>query len=290
MKTSRMLVGALAIGLLAAAYGSAAPGDKLKEASASTTIAPEDIGTATATCKRGTKAISGGFAGEEFAFPGIHAVVPYEARRQGARKWTTGAFNLYGSSNPAELTAFAYCRDEKVKRKSAEAALEGEAGPGTADTETVTVKCPRGTKALSGGFANPGFGYHLDEGPGIFPYVSKMAGRRGWTVSAANVGNRPGTFEAWAYCRKGEALKRSRQTYPQAGGATTTFGVKCRNNRDLRVVSGGFAYADAPAGQSSDGPFVFQSFRDNKRNWTVAGYNHRLEPTTLRAYAYCEKR
>jgi hypothetical protein len=77
-------------------------------------------------------------------------ILPYASRAEGGRKWTSAAINI--APSPGEVTSFAYCRDQKVKRRSEDASL------GLNETDTVTARCPKGTKVLSGGFANPDFG------------------------------------------------------------------------------------------------------------------------------------
>jgi hypothetical protein len=80
----------------------------LKTKSKSTTIGHDQIGTATAKCKKGSEAVSGGyFAPGGFDQDVGSEIYFYESHRKGKRKWTASGLN---QGDPAKLTAFAYCR------------------------------------------------------------------------------------------------------------------------------------------------------------------------------------
>jgi hypothetical protein len=171
-------------------------GERLEKRETSVTIpaAPGLFGvstkTATAKCKQGTKVLSGGFEGQ--AVNGAF-IQPYESRKDGGRKWTVSAGNYQGSSGT--LTAYAFCADEHgLKTKSASTTKLAQS-PGT-----VSAKCEKGQRAVSGGFDNPDFGPDFFSDPQVTPYTSMRVGKRQWTVSAFAFGIGGGTLTAYAYC------------------------------------------------------------------------------------------
>jgi hypothetical protein len=78
---------------------------------------------------------------------------------------------------------------------------------GPEETGTLSAKCNKGQTLVSGGFANPDFGNDIELEPQILAFVSKKAGKRKWTASGYNNGDRSdpagtGTFTVYAYCEK----------------------------------------------------------------------------------------
>jgi hypothetical protein len=254
-----------------------ATGAKLKTKSASTTIAIGDTGSATAQCEQGTKAISGGFEGEAgIENPSDPFVTPYMSRRDGGRQWTSAGMNF---EDPGDITSFAYCRDQKVKTADASTTM-----PAFDESATATATCPRGTKAISGGFDNPDFGFNEFVGPGIFPTASQKSGKRSWTVSATNLGNDSGELNASVNCREGKGLKTAEDNnfIDEPGLHTAT--AECK--RRQRVISGGFEI-DLPA--EVEALAILTSKKVGKRQWTVTAVDF-VDPATLTAFAYCEKK
>jgi hypothetical protein len=179
---------------------------KLKQKSATTTI-PEDeddIGTASAKCPRGGEAVSGGFVPEIADAAGSDFNFVTESRRTGKRGWQVTAYN--NSSEPLDLSAFVYCAKEKLGLKTKSATTE------TSSTEDVNIstkaKCPKGHRAISGGFRGT-----LQADPDTFsrevfsqPFVSRPVGKRGWL---AGIGAYPDPgfvdeLKTFAYCLKKE--------------------------------------------------------------------------------------
>ena len=79
----------------------------LRTRSASTTIAPDEKGAATAKCRKGSEAVSGGFfAPGGFDLNTGSEIYFYESHRVGKRRWTASGLN---QGDPARLTAYAYC-------------------------------------------------------------------------------------------------------------------------------------------------------------------------------------
>jgi hypothetical protein len=170
--------------------------------SESTTLEGGEIGTVTATCDEGTKAVSGGFAGEH-GFLLAPNIIAHESRKSGGRAWTVTAVN-YGFAE-GELAAYVNCRNGKgLRAKSKSAAIAGDASEAN-PTGSVAAKCKRGRRAVSGGFAgqvDPSFVTAPPDGAAIRPYASHRDGGRRWVTAAANFGDSAGELTTYVYCEK----------------------------------------------------------------------------------------
>jgi hypothetical protein len=85
---------------------------RLKTKQASTNLAEDETGSATAKCKRKQELRSGGFEAE-FSEAAGNTGLANGSRRDGKRRWEVTGFGLEGSP---EFTAYAYC-DKKEKKK-----------------------------------------------------------------------------------------------------------------------------------------------------------------------------
>jgi hypothetical protein len=281
MRGSRKVVAMAAvgcIGLAALGTGVAVGGKGLKTKTQATTVEPTTVSSATAKCKRGTKAVSGGFASNHvIGSDEFGSLIPQQSSRQGARRWVAAAYNL--GLNPGELTAFAHCRDEKLKRRSASIAIEpGEGG-------TASAKCPKGTRLLSGGFEG---GEGPPDTPRFWITTSRKLGPRTWTVSASNTGGAEGELVAYAYCREGSKLQTAQVSdtvnlddYPT--NADADMAPTCK--RRQRVVSGGWASNDDQIAAA-----FRASHRLDPRTWRIRATAQGIFGTDVTAYAYCEKK
>jgi hypothetical protein len=272
----RFAIWACVLGALMLTIGiGVATGAKLKTKSASTTLSSGEFDSVTAKCKRGTKAVAGGFDSEiDLGGGPTEAIIPYMSRAEGGREWSSAGYNV---SEPGELTSFAYCRDQKIKRRSSETTLSA------GETDTVTARCPRGTKVASGGFDNPDFSISGPSATAIFPFASLKTGKREWTVSARNLGDASGDLVAQVNCHERKGLKTADEDLSITSSGVHDVVAECAAGR--RVVSGGFDYSLEP----SLGAFVFASHKVGKREWEVEALDL-VEPATLTAYAYCEKK
>jgi hypothetical protein len=262
-----VLIWGLIVALAGGVLAGVASGNKLKTRSATTTVPGDETGSVTADCDPGTKAVSGGFE-TEFDFAGGTVFAVVDSLRQGARSWTATAQNFF-SGNPAPLTSFAYCRDEKVKSSSEDVDLE------VGEDDTVVATCPSGTKALSGGFDG-----EFDDSV-VLPQISRKLGKRKWEVTGIDYVE-PDDLTAQVNCREGRALRTKQATATVDNDNTATAIAKCK--RRQRVVSGGFAQ-DVPV---KGGPFTYESRKAGKRRWRVSTWAN--FPTDITAYAYCEKK
>jgi hypothetical protein len=254
----------LALGVIASG---ALAGAKLTTSSDSDIADGQTYAAATAKCKPGAKAISGGFAMDDYVFDVAQSF------RTGARTWKVQAYNFTGDLQT--LTTFAYCRDENLKsREATETIAIGASG-------TVKAKCGEGERAVSGGFdgellSNPSGG----DGPYIQPGTSRKAGPRGWKVRAGNFGDDDATLSAQVNCREGRALA-TRKKSGTVGDDPFAITAKCK--RSQRVVSGGFSGPDL-VGSNYLVPLV--SKKAGKRGWRLGGE----ADGEVTVYAYCEKK
>jgi hypothetical protein len=257
-------------------------GKKLKTKSATTTVAADENGSATATCKRGTKAVSGGFE-TEFSLPPVNFpfIPAYVSRREGARAWTSSGFN--DGDSDGDLTSFAYCRDQKLT-----AVTDTVAAP-VGQFATAAATCPRRTRVISGGFAGSPIDL-VGTTPVLYISESRRATKRTWEASAHSNGNEDGELTAIAYCGKGKRL-RARSASAMLGSdppAVETAEILARCKRKERVVSGAFGSTDA-SGEAT--PRVLTSMREGKRGWAVTAFvGSNGMPAELTAYAYCERK
>jgi hypothetical protein len=265
----------------------AAAGEGIKKGSATTTVAIGETGSSTATCKKGTKAVAGGYHVPPDSLTGLGAEA-HEARRTAKREWTASSYNPGTGST---LNVFVYCRDERIKAVSSpEVAI---AADGTIEDDlpigTAIAKCPRGTKVVSGGFDNPDFAFEGGySATNIRPYESRKIGKRKWMVSASNRSDTAGTLIAYAYCHEGKKLKtkHASESLALGGGGFPLDSATASCKRTQRAVSGGFA-SDEPA--DFGGPFFTGSRREGKRRWTVTAAANELGPA-ITAFVYCEKK
>ena len=265
----RGLVMVVAIAMLGALVAAATSGAALKTRSASVALEANEVGSATAQCKRGTKAVSGGFEMPEFS-------AIFEAVRVGKRKWT-----VTGRTPGLEagtLTTFVYCDKSRprLKEKSSEVPFDSET-----TTASATAKCKRGSEAVSGGFSSD---------PQFPPNAVALRrdGKRRWTASAINPGS-TGTFTAFVYCDKSEPGLKARSTTVAIGdfdpGSATT---KCKRGTEL--VSGGFSSPEAMiSGFPGPAVIVNASHREGKRGWTASGLGG-AGGGSLTVHAYCRKK
>ena len=114
-----------------------------KVRSMSVQVQPNSFNSATATCPERSRAIGGGFGTDQ-------AVLTLTSKRSGGRGWKVLGVNvpqLGGSSGPASLTAYAYCKTPGPELETASKNTTLSTG-----FLTTTVRCPNGGRALSGGF------------------------------------------------------------------------------------------------------------------------------------------
>jgi hypothetical protein len=267
---------------LAAAPTGALAGKKLKTSSATTTVGTQENGSATAACKRGTKAVSGGFETEFFGIVPNFPFIPAESsRRSGPRDWTSSGFN--NGSAEGDLTAFAYCRPRRLKTNSETITIP------VGQFDTATASCPTGTKVFSGGFQAEPIDL-MGTTPVLYVSESRRASKRTWEASAHSNGNEEGDLTAYVYCRSGRKLKarQATATISDMSPETSSADFQARCKRRERVVSGGFGSPD-DSGEFT--PRFLTSKKLGKRGWEVEAFLGSMGGTIeVTAHAYCERK
>ena len=145
--------------------------------------------------------------------------------------------------------------------------------------------CPKGTKAVSGGFKTEFFGVDLD-----FPFIpieaSRRARSRGWKSSGFNDGTAAGDLTSFAYCRK-QKLKAATDTVPAPVGEFVTATAACPAG--TKIVSGGFEASPVDTVGTTPVLYVSESRRASKRRWEASAFSNGNEEGELEAAAYCAK-
>ncbi len=155
-------------------------------------VAPGSYGSVVARCPRGSQAIAGGFGTNQ-------SVITLTSKRAGKRGWKVGGVNINDSGNPsAQLVAYAFCKTPgaKIVTRSRDATVSSE-------FQTTSVKCPKHSKALSGGFDG-----HVSGAGGQLTAAGALDSKRAdhgrvWTTSALSVSApNEATITTYAYCHR----------------------------------------------------------------------------------------
>lgn len=243
-----------------------------------TTLAPGELGSATAKCERGSRAVSGGFnlRGVDAKGPSF----PFSAGtfRGARRSWTSRAENSSSSPTPATLVSFAYCSRD-LPPLTVEATSSDTVPYDTA--EVLRARCPRGSEVVSGGFKAPGSG-----GNQVAIFESRRVGKRTWRVTASGTSKSETRAVALAYCANRDLGLDTRSASDSSNQDTTDVVAKARCREGQQAVSGGFELEGDLSGSAY--VTVFRSFRAGGRGWKAVAANYSgTEPITWNAYAYC---
>jgi hypothetical protein len=258
----------------------------LKTKKTEVSVAPGTTESATAKCKQGTRAVSGGFDAPALTDDSSHGsyVQTFASLRSAKRKWTSTATNYFSVPESGTLTGFAYCSDElpKLKTKSTSTTIPNN------ETRSVSARCPKGGEAVSGGFDAEIDASNFN---GTFPLESRRAGKRKWKVTAYSFSPPDGAdITVYAYCAKhAVGLKKQSVTTSTASQEENIAG-KARCKKGQEPISGGFG---APEDGNS-GAYVepFESRRAGKRGWKAATGAYADPGSTVdwSVYAYCMKK
>ena len=231
---------------------------------------PEEQGptaTATATCPAGTNVVSGGWR----TTAGVIGI--RESRRTGVRSWRVTAYRFTNDLSPSTLTVYAYCdaRAERLTVKSGELTTDAEQSP-----SGVRLRCPSGTRAVSGGFR---------VGSPAFPTGAIIASFRGsqrtwrtkWQPLTDNLSG-----QALTYCGEARRTRKRAATKPAGGDFRVTVrSPRCPGNR-----SGGFRATTI----ADDNPLAVNTFRRRGRRWLAEGFDPEGAGHSLTVFAYCPQR
>lgn len=246
-------------------------------------IATGESGSATATCKKGTRAVSGGFDAPGFTPDGFSGsfVQTFASQRSSKREWTSTAGNFILAED-GTLVDYAYCTDELPKLKAVSETITLD----SAEVDSVEARCPKGGEAVSGGFAAPGEPFD-----NAFPFASRRAGKRRWVVTGYGAGA-GSELTAYAYCAKDKLGLRRKLASSSTTEDEVNVSDVARCKKGQRVVSGGFA-SSIDTTKEAQNLFVepFQSLREGKRGWRAGTANYTDGPTVeWDVYAYCLKK
>jgi hypothetical protein len=262
----RAALAAGAIGLLAVVAG-VASGAKLQTKTATATLPDDQVThTATAECKKGSKAVGGGHRLSDDVNDYVASSHP-----TGKKKWTAGGLRTSDQTGASEVTAFARClKGAKVSIESASIDL-----PDDDAAHSVAAKCPKGSKVSGGGVAvSPDDPFNDAEPTGSYP-----SGKREWTaVGEAYVAD--AELTSFALCLKDAKIKRRSESFAMPDdGDTHLVTAKCPKR--TKATGGGIelsaAYDDYDQG----------SYPSGKRGWTAAGYDG---PGSVTAHVLCLKK
>ncbi len=146
-------------------------------------------------------------------------------------------------------------------------------------TGAAAAPCPRGKRAVGGGFSVPVGAIAQQEFP---------AGGSRWRVESYNLASSTGVMTAYARCepKAKDKLKRVTKAKRSRDPATPVAVASCP--RGTHVLSGGFKVSPPydPDGGDAGEIAVFESRRISTRKWRVSGINQG-DPTKLIAYAVC---
>jgi hypothetical protein len=146
-----------------------------------------------ATCPKGTAAISGGFK--------TRSTSAYFNRSRGfGRSWSVEVTNA-GPTPVDTYDVQAYCVRGKVQRAEASDAVPhyGPPTPG-AVTTTVTPDCGKRRFVRGGGYGAPPPAAFQVRGPVVFGDILRS---NGWEVSVLSIDGTQDAYKAFGYCRPG---------------------------------------------------------------------------------------
>jgi hypothetical protein len=288
-------VALLAIGMAAAAPAAKQAGKKKKplggivqRTAASQGAGNEAVVSATATCPRKTTAITGGFSLQPPLGANVAASV-YESVRASARSWRSTA-QIAEPNAPDDvvtLTTTVSCRRNAPKLKTVAATVPLPLTSPATLSQPVTATCPKGRKAMAGGFATGKPVIPGTDATGHSVTDSFRASAGSWSTK---IFSGPATsVTTHAYC-----ARRSKVPFVISAPGTTvsaslspgTSTAACRKKlKGPSPLGGGFiqnAAASPPYGW-----FAVRASFPNGANWVVEGDHLALNPTTLTAQAYC---
>jgi hypothetical protein len=250
---------------------------------ATTTVSPSTAGSATAKCENGQVALAGGFAspgwGPATATGG--PVVRFSSLpTAGQRGIKTTGFN-FNDNQAQELRSFAYCG--KRARPPQVRSMSVQVQPNSFDS--VTAKCPQGSRAIAGGFGTDS---------SIVTLTSKRSGNRGWKVVGVNIENLagssgPASLTAYAYCKAPGPKLVTQSKDATLTSDLVTSKVRCPNGG--RALSGGFDGHVTLSGDRLKAAGAIASKRTDKGHaWATKALSVSApSKATLTTYAYCRR-
>jgi hypothetical protein len=247
---------------------------------ASTTILPQQLGSATAKCDPGEVALAAGFGASPFD-PGTSnggPVARLDSMPAGENGVKTTALNF--NAVPGTLYSYAYCGRRATPPTVASSDVQVE--PNTIGS--VRATCPEGSRVISGGFGTDNT---------VVTLTSKRSGNRGWKVEGFYIGlaktKRPAeaTLSAYAICKSPGPKLTTESKDTTVSGSLETTNVRCPGGG--KALSGGFDGNIQASGEQLNAAGALGSKRfDNGRGWSTEGISSAAPlEATLTTYAYC---
>jgi hypothetical protein len=288
------LAALLAVGMAAASPAAKQAGKKkslggiVQRTAAGQGSGNEAVVTATATCPRRTRAINGGFSLQPPLGANVAASV-YESVRAGARSWRSTA-QIAEPNAPDDvvtLTTTVSCRRNAPKLKTAAATVPLPLTSPATVSAPVTATCPKGRKAIAGGFATGKPVIPGTDATGHSVTDSFRASAGSWST---RIFSGPATsLTTHAYCAKRSIVPfviSAPGTTVSASLSPGASSAACRKKlKGPAPLGGGFIQNAAAA--PPYGWFAVRASFPNGGNWEVVGDHLALTPTTLTAQAYC---
>jgi hypothetical protein len=279
--TGVALIALCATGGLALAHGGAFSRLSQRSATDSASAAGETV-AAKAKCPGNKHLVSGGFS-TNLDLDG--PIVTRSSAKHGSWASAGNVFELSIGEN-YKVTSFAYCAKRAPEEGVEKASTMVHAG----GKGSATAKCPRGTRAIAGGFATR---YNGDKITGNLVYESRRLGQRKWRASAVHTfgpqAGGPTKLTAIAYCGDSPRLKTvSDSTHLSKSHPKGSATAKCPHG--TRAVSGGFK---STTFQDMGGPTsaVPRSSRlASARSWRSATGRVTGGSFKWTAYAYCARK
>ena len=240
--------------------------------------APErELAFATAICPlRAPVLVGGGFDTPVVEQPTIVTA----SRRSGQRSWLVTGLR---EDEPAELTAYAYCRRgarRPIQRK-ATVPIPSQTG---SEVATATARCPRGRRAVAGGFEAEVDFTDPNAPDGALVTRSSRSGRRKWSVSGIHVhSGETLDLTSTVYCGKRGRGRRAASEAVSGANSVAADTPLCGGT----ALAGGFSAEPAQLFGENNAILTLESIRTG-RAWRTVGMHLGASTTgRLTSLAYC---
>jgi hypothetical protein len=250
---------------------------KVITVTASGSAPQRELAFATAICPiRAPVLVGGGFSTPVVEQPTIVTA----SRRAGQRGWVVKGLR---EDEPAELTAYAYCRRGASRPVGRKATVPIPAQTGSEAT-TATARCPRGRRAVAGGFDAEVDFSDPNAPDGALVARSSRSGRRTWSVSGIHVHDgQTLDLTSFVYCVKRRRAKRAASKRVTGEDSVVADTPRCGRT----ALAGGFRSDPAQLSGERNVILTLES-RRLRRAWRTVGVHLGDSTTgTLTSLAYC---
>jgi hypothetical protein len=197
-------------------------------------------GSAKVRCKQGQRVVAVGARGEvgDEVMAGDPVVTLNEVARPARRRARVSGSNR--GTDEGDLTAIVRCK-KRPRAKITSASTSVPPAGMESEVESVTAKCPPGTRIVFGGFRTEFRPSDAPDNPIVFPTAAKRTGPRDWTVEGTNLADGPddaGDLTALAYCGDVESTQKRTATTSTDAFDVGVADARCPRGTKLRY--GGF--------------------------------------------------